>query len=95
VTNPFNDPKWLDRSTIVATILLEWANVSQLWRMWGERTSAGQSVIAWCSVFVALALFMNFYRAKKMTIQKWCSIGGMIMNSSVITTVLYFRYWYR
>lgn len=80
---------------VLATALLEYANVGQLWRMWTERTAAGQSVTSWFAVFLALACYNQFYRVC-VPDQKWAyrmNVLGMVMNLSVCLTVIYFRYF--
>lgn len=88
-----SDPKWVARTPILTTVLLEGANVGQLHRMWSEQTAAGQSLVAWGMVFVALVLWANFFRVCTPT-QKWayrCQCFGIFMNLLVCGTVLYFR----
>lgn len=84
----------VDKTPILTTILLEAANVQQLYRMWTERTAAGQSITAWMSVNIALLLWLNFYlvfnRDNKYAI--WGTTVGVLLNSLVIATVAYFRY---
>jgi uncharacterized protein with PQ loop repeat len=76
---------------VAAQVLLEWANVSQLVRMWREHTAAGQSLVGWLSVFAALLLFLAFYRHKRLTTVVYTTAFGLLMNTLVILTVLYFR----
>lgn len=84
--------RWIDYLPVASTVLLEWANVSQLIRMWTEHTAAGQSVLAWISVCLALVLFLIYYRAKGLTVPFWTTVFGVGMNSAVWMTVIYFRY---
>lgn len=89
------DPKWVLRTPIASVILLEAANLQQLWQMWVvDRSAEGQSVTAWLSVQAALWLWLNFYRV--ITPQaKWAIRGtqlGLTLNMSVILTVLYWRF---
>jgi hypothetical protein len=73
--------------------LLEGVNIQQLWRMWTEHTSAGQSVTAWLSVNLALWLWLNFYlvfnRQNKFAI--YGTAVGIFLNACVLATVLWFR----
>lgn len=90
----FSNPKWVSKTPIVTTLMLEIANAGQIWRMWSERTAAGQSLIAWVSVNLALMLWFNFYRVLTPN-EKWALRGtaaGIIMNWGVILSVVYFRY---
>ncbi len=91
---PWNSPKWVNKTPIITTLMLEIANAGQIWRMWTERTAAGQSLIAWISVNLALMLWYNFYRVITPN-EKWALWGtaaGIIMNWGVIFSVIYFRY---
>lgn len=95
-TQPWNNPKLVATWTpILAVMLLEWANVNQLYRMWTEWTAAGQSLWGWVSVWCALVLWINFYRVVTPE-AKWAFRGtalGICMNTCVIVTVIFFRYW--
>lgn len=90
---PWNNPKWVSRTPLVTTFFLEYANVGQLWRMWREHTAAGQNVWSWVSVWVALWLFLNFYRVccPKERFAFWATVSGICFNTAVIATVMYFR----
>jgi uncharacterized protein with PQ loop repeat len=77
---------------IICTILLEWANVGQLHRMWTEHTAAGQSVPAWISVFAALSLFAFYYHKKGLRVPFYTTLFGVVMNLLVNLTVIYFRF---
>lgn len=88
-------PKLVDKTPIITTLLLEGANLQQLWRMWTEGTAAGQSITAWMSVNAALILWLNFYLVFNRD-NKWAIRGtafGILLNSLVILTVAYFRYF--
>lgn len=88
-------PSLVSKTPLITTFLLEWANLSQLWRMWGEGTAEGQSLMGWVSVNLALILWLNFYltfnRDQKFAI--WGTAFGIGMNTAVIGTVLWFRVW--
>ncbi len=87
----------VDKTPILTTFLLEGANLQQLYRMWTEKTAAGQSITAWVSVNLALLLWLNFYlvfnRDNKYAI--WGTTVGIGLNGLVIATVAYFRYFAR
>jgi hypothetical protein len=90
----YRNPKLVSKTPIVTTLLLEAANVSQLVRMWTERTAEGQSLWGWMLVSLALVLWLNFYLTFNRD-QKWAIRGtafGIAMNAAVILTVVYFRY---
>lgn len=84
----------VEKTPIATTLLLEGANVGQLWRMWTERTAEGQSLLGWILVWIALVLWWNFYRVitPKQHWARWATAFGVFMNSLVILTVLYWRY---
>lgn len=92
---PWNNPAVVSNTPLIAVGLLEWANLSQLFRMWTEWTAAGQSLVGWLSVHLALWLWLNFYRVITPNEKKaiYGTALGVIMNGAVILTVCYFRYW--
>lgn len=91
----YRRPALVDKTPLLAVMLLEVANIQQLIHMWTTWTSAGQSVGGWVCVHVALWLWLNFYltfnRENKWAI--WGTIVGIILNGAVILSVLFFRYW--
>lgn len=92
---PWNNPAVVSKTPLVAVGLLELANVSQLVRMWTEWTAAGQSLWGWLAVNMALWLWLNFYRVITPN-EKPAIYGtalGVVMNSAVIFSVLFFRYF--
>lgn len=90
-----NYSKFVDMCPLFATLLIEGANIGQLHRMWSYHTAAGQSLIAWCCVFIALFLWCLFYKKhnihQKLAI--WSTYIGMGMNASVIATIIRWRYF--
>lgn len=90
----WSNPKWVSKTPLITTFLLEAANLQQLWRMWTTWTAAGQSISAWVSVNLALLLWLNFYRVitpnEKFAI--WGTAIGVCLNTLVILTVAFFRY---
>jgi uncharacterized protein with PQ loop repeat len=90
----YRQPALVSKTPIVAVVLLELANVSQLTRMWSTGTADGQSVVGWMCVNVALLLWLNFYLTFTPT-QRWAIWGtvlGIGMNTSVILSVLWLRW---
>lgn len=81
----------IDLIPIATTILLEGANVSQLIRMWTEHTAAGQSLLAWLSVCLALGLWAFYYWRKGLRTALWATLGGIVMNLAVVASVIYWR----
>lgn len=90
----WNDKKWVSKTPLLTTFLLEGANVGQIKRMWTEHTAAGQSLVAWMMVWLALVLWFNFYRVitPEEKFAKYCTLFGVCMNTMVILSVIYFRY---
>lgn len=87
--------RYADKAPIVATVLLEYANAGQLFRMWTEYTAAGQSLWSWLAVNAALWCYQLFYRVHNPG-HKWvirCNAFGIALNSCVCLTVAYFRYF--
>lgn len=89
---PFWRRDLVDKTPIVTTILLESANVQQLYRMWTEHSALGQSLTAWIAVNVALLLWLNYYRVKGLRWALYSTFFGVTMSISVTLTVAYFRY---
>jgi uncharacterized protein with PQ loop repeat len=89
------NPKIVDKTPLVAVTLLEFGNAQQLFQMWTTQTADGQSLTGWITVNVALWLWTNFYlvfnKANKFAI--WGTAFGILMNFSVILTVIWFRYF--
>jgi hypothetical protein len=85
----YNNPAFVSKAPIVASLLLEYANVRT------EHTAAGQSLTSWLAVFVALLVWQNFYRVCTPTMlwARRMNFLGICMNLSVIATVVHFRYF--
>jgi hypothetical protein len=90
----WNDPAIVCWSPIVTTCLLEGANVGQMVRIWTQHTAAGQSLMSWCAVQLALWLWANWYRI--VTPEQWVARFtikvGIALNFGVILSVLYWRW---
>lgn len=88
-----SNQSFVSKTPLLSVGLLELANIHQLMRMWREGTAAGQSLGGWILVNIALWLWLNFYLVKtpdeKFAI--WGTALGIVMNTMVILTVLYFR----
>jgi uncharacterized membrane protein YbaN (DUF454 family) len=86
--------KFASVTPVITALLLEGANVGQLFQMWSERSALGQSVWSWVMVNLALWLWLNFYHVKcpqeKFAI--WATRAGIFLNSMVVASVVYFRY---
>jgi hypothetical protein len=92
-----NDPAVIGKTPIITTIFLCWSNFQQLWQMWTEHTSAGQSLSGWVTLGVVLWLFLNFYRVccPKERFIFWGTVLECVVNVAVIFTVIWFRYFVR
>lgn len=89
----WSSPKLVAKAPILATALLEYANLGQIHRMWTQQTAAGQSLGSWAAVCAALVLYWNFYRVVTPD-QVWArrmSVVGISLNVLVCLTVVYFR----
>lgn len=87
-------PNTINKAPILATVLLEYANVGQLYRMWHDRTAAGQELTSWVAVCLALICYCVFFKVCTPE-QKWArymNLLGVGMNLLVCATVIYFRY---
>lgn len=94
MTRLWSNPRLVSKTPIATTFLLEGANVGQMVRMWTERTAEGQSLTGWLLVFVALVLWLNFFRVCTPE-QKWAIRAqalGVGMNALVCLSVVYFRW---
>lgn len=89
----FSDPEVVTYLPILATILLEIANIQQIYRMCSERSSLGQSVWGWVSVNIALWIWLWFYKitCPKEKVAIFATYMGIIVNLIVILVALYFR----
>ncbi len=94
MTKFWSRPSVVSKTPLLTVLLLEGANVQQLWRMWSEHTAAGQSLTGWLSVGIALLLWCNFYRVCCPTerFAYWATVFGIGMNAAVSATVVWFRY---
>ena len=91
----WKNKKYVAFAPVAATMLLEYANVGQIVRMWTEQTAAGQSMWSWVAVFLALWCYNQFYRVC-LPDQRWAirmNMVGMAMNVIVVGTIIYFRYF--
>jgi hypothetical protein len=95
VKHLLTDRKWVLRTPIITTFLLEIANVQQLWQMWViDHSADGQSLTGWLSVQAALWLWLNFYRVitPEARFAIWGTRVGIALNMTVCLSVLYWRY---
>lgn len=90
---PWSNPKWVTKTPIVTAFLLEGANLHQLWQMWHEHSSLGQSPWGWLQVNLAMWLWLNFYRVMTPD-AKWAmrmTFLGICVNTLVILSTLFFK----
>lgn len=91
---PWSNPAWVAKTPLLTVLLLEGANIGQIYRMWSEFTADGQSLLSWVLVNLALICWGNWYRVLTPS-QKWarrCNAIGICLNSLVCLSVIYFRY---
>lgn len=93
-TRFWSDPSFVKHSPIFSGVVFEYANISQIIRMWTEHTAAGQSLTAWIAVFFGLALYSNFYRVflPEQVIARVINGMGLLANLAVIVSVIWFRF---
>lgn len=91
---PWSNRPLVSKTPLATVFLLEHANAQQIYRMWSEGTAEGQSLVGWCSVWIALVLWLNFYRVitpdEKFAF--WATAVGIALNTCVIASVVWFRY---
>lgn len=89
-----SNPRLIDKTPLVSVLLLEIANIQQLWRMWSTSTAEGQSLWGWICVHIALWLWLNFYRVfnRENRFAIWGTAIGILLNGLVILSVVWFRY---
>jgi len=88
---------FVEKTPIITTLLLEYANVGQLTRMWSKKSALGQNIWSWIAVHIALWLWLNFNRVM-LPSAHWArraTILGIILNGAVILSVAYFRWIYK
>jgi uncharacterized protein with PQ loop repeat len=83
----------VDKTPILTTLLLEYANIGQIYRMWHEQSAKGQNVWSWLAVNVALWLWFNYYRIKLPNehFARWATAVGILINSIVIISTIHFH----
>lgn len=81
---------------VVSIIFIDAANLGHVWRMFAEGTAAGQSLLAWSSVLVALASWLNFYTrvtpGKEGRVARLTTVFGMVVVAVIISTIVWLRY---
>jgi hypothetical protein len=89
---PWSDPALVSRWTPwITVLLLEGANVGQLWRMWTAHSSLGQNPYSWMLVGAALLLWINFYRVNRLRAALVATLVGVLLNTLVWVSVFYWR----
>lgn len=78
---------------ILATVLLDSASLGHILQMFEQRSSAGQSVMAYVMIIGALILWERFYklRTPTETWAIWSARFGIVFNAVVLLIVLHFR----
>ncbi|HLK85410.1 MAG TPA: hypothetical protein VKT27_02810 [Candidatus Binataceae bacterium] len=91
----WNDPKYVSQIPYVTTALFSFGALSQLYRMWAYRTAAGQSLVGWSVVTLALVLFLQFYRViiPKEKVAFYSCLGETFLYAAVIASIVYFRHY--
>jgi len=88
--------RYVEYTPIVTTLLLEYANGGQLWRMWHEHSALGQNVWSWLAVNIALWLWLNYYCVVVPGgLRSWAAratMVGILLNGAVIVSVVYWQW---
>ena len=88
------DPEKVSKTPLFAIPLLCWFSVKQTFQMWTEHTAAGQNLAGWVSLWLALLLFLNFYRVCCPTerFAFWGTVVEVGIVAMAILPVVYFQY---
>lgn len=83
----------IPRIPLVTSFIFATAYVSQVVRMWSERSALGQSVFGWVQVGVALVLFYIYYREMlpDQKLPRYCTVFEIVLVLGIIGTTIYFR----
>lgn len=78
---------------ILATILMNTASGAQILRMYVEKSSSGQSALAYLMILGALTLWERFYsiRTPQEKTAVWTARFSIVWNLAVLATVLHYR----
>ena len=89
----WNNKKWVARTPLLSTLLVESANAIQLARIWQQGTAQGQSLTAWLCVGLAILVRFNYYRVimPAQWLARSCVLVGMVINIALIISVIIFR----
>jgi len=90
----WNNPNIISKSPLVALICFEGANIGQIIRMLYEHAAQDQSLTSWIMVNIGLWIYYNFYRVctPKEKFARFTAMAGIVINTMVISTVVYWRY---
>ena len=89
----WNNKKWVARTPLLSTFLVESANLIQLARVWQEGTGRGQSITAWMCIGLALLVRFNYYRVimPNQRLARICVLVGMVINVALIVSLFLIR----
>lgn len=86
--------KW---APVVSIIFIDVANFGHIWRMFSEQSAAGQSLISWSCVLIALISWFNFYYrvtpGDDGKVARYSTLFGISVVASVIASIVWFRYF--
>lgn len=85
----------VDYFPLFSSMLIEYGNMSQLYKMWTAHTAAGQNIYGYFTVMLALLLWVIFYRLRlpgnKIAFYVTCfGVGSML---AIMTTIWHFSTW--
>lgn len=90
----FSNKEIVKYSPVATTILIEGGVISQITRMVTEGSANDQSLLGWAMVWLALALWFNWYRVftPDQMLAKWSTLGGMVINTAAMGVIIWFRF---
>lgn len=73
----------------LSSVLIEFCNVGQLWRMWTRHTAAGQNPWSYGSLLVSLILWLIYYRVRigKGTAY-WVTLISAVMVAAILVSII-------
>jgi uncharacterized protein with PQ loop repeat len=81
--------KLIDSIPLFASILIEYGNAGQLWKMWRYHTAAGQNLYSYISVLAAIILWLLYYRFRLgKTVAYYVTWIAVFMISAIIVTII-------
>jgi uncharacterized protein with PQ loop repeat len=81
--------RFIDSIPLFASVLIEWSNIGQLWKMWKYHTAAGQNLYSYIAVLAAILLWLLYYRLRLgKTAAYYVTIVAAFMIGAIIVTII-------